>query len=43
MTKTTLPAPAALIDQLIVTVRQQRGIVDRDLAAIYGVETRALN
>jgi hypothetical protein len=26
-----------------VTVRQQRGIVDRDLAAIYGVQTRASN
>ncbi len=43
MTMTNIPAPPALIEQLIVSVRQQRGIIDRDLAAIYGVETRALN
>jgi len=31
------------IERLIVTVRRQRVILSADLAAIYGVETRALN
>ena len=30
------------IERLIVTVRRQRVILSADLAAIYGVETRAL-
>ncbi len=34
-----LPDPAALI----VTLRRQRVIFDADLAALYGVTTRALN
>jgi ORF6N domain len=28
---------------LIITIRDQKVIVDRDLAEIYGVETRRLN
>jgi len=35
----TQPDPAALI----VTIRRQRVILDADLAALYGVPTRALN
>jgi hypothetical protein len=35
----TLPDPAALI----VTVRRHRVIFDADLAALYGVTTKALN
>jgi hypothetical protein len=40
------PAPLASvpqIDQLIHVVRHQQIILDRDLAGIYGVETRLLN
>jgi hypothetical protein len=43
MTTPNIPAPPALIEQLIVSVRQPRGILDREPASIYGVETRALN
>jgi D-hexose-6-phosphate mutarotase len=31
------------IESLILTIREQKVIVDRDLARIYGVETRRLN
>ena len=31
------------IESLIVTIREQKVVVDRDLAQIYGVETRRLN
>jgi ORF6N domain-containing protein len=31
------------IPRLILTLRDQRVILDRDLAAIYGVDTRVLN
>jgi hypothetical protein len=31
------------IELVIASVRQQRVILDRDMAVIYGVETRALN
>jgi len=37
------PAPLANIDPLIVTVRDQRVILDADLAALYGVSTMVLN
>jgi hypothetical protein len=37
------PVPAPGIDRLILSVRGQRVILDRDLARLYGVETRALN
>ena len=37
------PPPAGQIGHLIRNVRDQRVILDADLAAIYGVETRALN
>ena len=31
------------VEQVILTVRSQRVILDSDLAAIYGVTTKALN
>jgi ORF6N domain len=37
------PAPLANISPLIVTVRDQRVILDADLAALYGVSTMVLN
>jgi len=37
------PAAALNIDPLIVTVRDQRVILDADLAALYGVSTMVLN
>ena len=37
------PATTAHIGQLIRNLREQRVILDADLAAIYGVETRSLN
>lgn len=36
------PIPAPDIGRLICSIRDQRVILDRDLARIYGVETRAL-
>ena len=38
-----LPAPEQAIPRLILNVRNQQVILDRDLARVYGVETRALN
>ena len=35
--------PVAQIEQMIITLRGVQVIVDRDLAALYGVETKALN
>jgi hypothetical protein len=43
MNKATTPDSLPRIDLVIASVRQQRVILDRDLAIIYGVETRALN
>jgi len=37
------PAPPETIERTIVIVRRQRVILDSDLAALYGVETRRLN
>ena len=37
------PAPLANIAPLIVTVRDQRVILDADLAVLYGVSTKVLN
>jgi len=31
------------VESLIITMRNQKVIIDRDLAEIYGVETRRLN
>jgi hypothetical protein len=39
----TASVPADCIAQSILFLRGQRVILDRELAAIYGVETRALN
>lgn len=35
--------PARRIESAILMVRGQRVLLDRDLAALYGVETRVLN
>jgi hypothetical protein len=43
MTTKNLPVPAERIEKAILLVRGQRAMLDRDLAALYGVETRALN
>src|SRR5215813_5560861 len=37
------PVPAERIEAAILVVRRQRVLLDRDLAALYGVETRVLN
>ena len=39
----SVPLPAEHITQSILFLRGQRVILDRELAAIYGVETRTLN
>lgn len=39
----TMSLPAEYIAQSILFLRGQRVILDRQLAAIYGVETRTLN
>lgn len=36
------PVNAARVDQLILVIRRQRVLLDSDLAALYGVETRVL-
>lgn len=35
--------PAAAIEKMIFTFRKEQVMVDRDLAMLYGVETRVLN
>ncbi len=43
MRKANAIAPVEIVTQRIVLVRGHRVMLDRDLAAFYGVETRALN
>ncbi len=43
MGKAQPPAPAERIESLILLVRGHKVMLDRDLAELYGVETRALN
>ena len=43
MASTTLSVAKASVESLIVTVRGQKVLLDRDLAALYEVETKALN
>ena len=43
MTSKQLPIPAERIEKAILLVRGQKVMLDRDLAVLYGVETRALN
>jgi len=43
MTSQTEIVPALDVTRLIRSIREQRVIVDSDLAAIYGVETKNLN
>ena len=42
-TQRTAPVPVEHITQSILFLRGQRIILDRELAAIYGIETRTLN
>ncbi len=41
--KTAALVPAERIAQSILVLRSQRVLLDNDLAALYGVETRRLN
>jgi hypothetical protein len=43
MPSKTLPIPIERIEKAILLVRGQKVMFDRDLASLYGVETRALN
>lgn len=43
MSDRAVMVPASDISRLIRQIRDQRVILDSDLAAVYGVETRALN
>ena len=43
MTDNAILIPTGRIDQLIFLVRAHRVMLDRDLARLYGVETRVLN
>jgi hypothetical protein len=38
-----LPIPVERIEQLILLIRGQKVMLDRDLASLYKVETRVLN
>jgi hypothetical protein len=41
--KDSVPATAVCVEEMIVTVRGERVILDHDLARLYGVTTKALN
>jgi len=43
MASKQLPIPVERIEKAILLVRGQKVMLDRDLAVLYGVETRALN
>lgn len=43
MKASTLPIPIARIEKAIFIIRGERVMLDRDLAVLYGVETRVLN
>ncbi len=43
MDKSLLPPQVEFIEQIIIHLRGQRVIIDRDLAALYGVETKVFN
>ena len=43
MTSKHLPIPAERMEKAILQVRGQKVMLDRDLAVLYGVETRVLN
>ena len=43
MASKDLPIPVERIERAILLVRGQKVLLDRDLAVLYGVETRALN
>ncbi len=43
MSKNEISAPIELIEDIILTLRGQRVMLDRDLAALYGVSTKVFN
>jgi len=43
MIKSAVDFPVAHIERRILQIREQKVTLDRDLAALYGVETRVLN
>ena len=43
MTELVSPVQAERIEQAVLLIRGQRVMLDRDLAALYGVETKNLN
>ena len=43
MDKKPILIPVGQLDEMILLVRRQRVLLDRDLARLYGVETRVLN
>ena len=43
MASKNLPIPVERIEKAILLIRGQKVLLDRDLAVLYGVETRALN
>ena len=43
MPNSSLAIPDELLEQTILLIRRQRVILDRDLARLYGVSTKALN
>ena len=43
MDKKAILIPVGRLDRMILLVRGQRVLLDRDLAKLYGVETRVLN
>jgi len=43
MASKELPIPTEKIEKSILLIRGQKVLLDRDLAALYGVETRVLN
>ena len=43
MSESELTIPVESIEAIIVQIRKQRVLIDRDLAALYGVSTKAFN
>jgi ORF6N domain len=43
MASSVQPLPLQAITQRILVIREQKGLLDSDLAILYGVETRRLN
>ena len=43
MPKNELSVPVEFIEEIILSLRGQRVMLDRDLAALYGVSTKVFN